>query len=75
MEKNDRETILKTLKSNIQLKRLYEQHLAIEQKLTRLGNRTFLTPSEEMESKRLKKVKLHGVDRMMSMISESSLSL
>lgn len=69
MEKSDRELIMKCIASNIELKRLYSQHLALEKKLSKLSNRTFLTASEEMETKDLKKKKLRGVDKMMTLIS------
>ena len=70
MERTDREIILEVLKTNAQLKRLYQQHVDIEKKLERLRNRIFMTPAEEIHTKHLKKVKLLGVDRMMEMISQ-----
>lgn len=71
MENIDREVILEMLKTNAQLKRLYDQHEEIERKLDSLKNRVFMTSAEEMQVRYLKKVKLHGVDRMMLMIADN----
>ncbi|MBX7139096.1 MAG: DUF465 domain-containing protein [Oligoflexia bacterium] len=68
MENADRELILKVSRSNIMLKRLYDEHVALESTLTRFQNRKFLTPQEEVEEKKLKKKKLMGVDLMMSIV-------
>lgn len=72
MELNDRETILKVIKTNSQLRRLYREHVNLEDRLTGLQRRNFLTPTEEMEIKSLKKKKLYGVDRMMAIISQQA---
>lgn len=70
MEVIDRERILDALKNNPELRRLYEEHETLEDELSRFENRTFLTVSEEIEQKKLKKLKLLGVDRMMEIISQ-----
>ena len=69
METNERELIEKESASNQQLRRLYEQHKALELKLSRFGRMSFLTPREELEEKNLKLRKLRGVEQMMQMIS------
>jgi len=69
MENRDRELIQKVLRTNIELKRLYQEHMVLEEKLNRFEKRTFLLPIEELEARSLKKKKLHGVDKMMSIIS------
>lgn len=69
MESNDREYIKKVLHSNAQLRRLYEEHQILEDRLARYGRRNFLTNAEEMEEKLLKQRKLRGVDQMMEIIS------
>jgi len=70
MERQDRERILKALEGNAELRRLYEEHETLQNELARFENRTFLTPGEEIEQKKLKKKKLMGVDRMMEIISQ-----
>lgn len=43
---------------------LREQHQTHERRLEELNNKAWLTPEEEMEAKRLKKLKLHLKDQM-----------
>ena len=71
MEKQERETIQKIVKNNEELKRLYHQHQLYEQKLDRYESRGFLTPAEQLAIRTLKKKKLSGVDRMMTILSLS----
>ena len=71
MEKQERETIQKIVKNNEELKRLYHQHQLYEQKLARYESRGFLTPAEQLAIRTLKKKKLSGVDRMMTILSLS----
>ncbi len=69
MENADRELILKVMHNNAQLKRLYEEHLQFEKKLDAFGRKKFLTSEEQVEEKKLKKLKLLGVDNMMSIVN------
>lgn len=69
MEQCDRELILLFMKSDVELRKLYERHLELEEKLDEYSNDAFTTADQEMEIKRLKKEKLIGVDRMMGIIS------
>ena len=71
MENAEREHIKKAIQSNIQLRRLYEEHLALEDKLSAFERRKFLTSEEELEAKRLKFKKLHGKEKMMAMLAEN----
>lgn len=71
MESAERELIMKAIQSNIQLRRLYEEHLALEDKLLAFERRRFLTSQEEVEAKRLKFKKLHGKEKMMAMLAEN----
>jgi uncharacterized protein YdcH (DUF465 family) len=43
---------------------LQVQHQSHEQRLQELNQKAWLTPEEEMEAKRLKKLKLHLKDQM-----------
>ena len=74
MEANDRNLILELLERDSNLKRLYLEHEELEQQLEEYNGRSFLTADEEMEEKRLKKMKLHGVDRMMAILYEHRVS-
>lgn len=69
MESRDREIVLQVMNSDVELKRLYDRHLELEEYLLQYNSRLFLTADEEMETKRLKKEKLQGVDRMMQIIN------
>jgi uncharacterized protein YdcH (DUF465 family) len=75
VEKQERETIQRIVKSNEELKRLYHQHQLYEQKLARYESRSFLTPAEQLAMRTLKKKKLSGVDRMMMILSLTDSSI
>lgn len=49
---------------SVTIEKLQLQHQDHERRLEELRSRTFLTPDEEMEEKRLKKLKLHLKDQM-----------
>jgi uncharacterized protein YdcH (DUF465 family) len=68
MEKHDEELIRTLLDSDPELKRFYEEHLELEKQLAALQHKHFLTPEEEVERKRIQKVKLAGKDRIMEIL-------
>lgn len=70
MEKRDRDLIMKFIKSDIQLRKLYEEHEWLDHRIDKLSNRRFLTVGEQVDYKRLKKQKLQGVDKMLSIVRE-----
>jgi hypothetical protein len=49
---------------SLTIEELQLEHQGHERRLEELRRRTFLTPDEEMEEKRLKKLKLHLKDEM-----------
>jgi hypothetical protein len=68
MEKRDEELIQSLLERDAELKRYYEEHIELELQLAQLQGKPFLTPEEEIEKKRIQKVKLAGKDRIMEIL-------
>ena len=52
-----------------ELRERYEEHRELEQRLEALQQRMYLSPEEELEKKRLQKLKLAGKDRIMEILS------
>ncbi len=57
------------LKGDSEFRRIYEAHRMCEKKAAKLGKKPYLTLEEEIEEKRLKKMKLEHKDRMEEMVS------
>ena len=57
------------METNEEFRRLVEQHRDYGQKLEALNSRHYLTPEEQVEEVRLKKIKLRLKDQMESMLS------
>ena len=68
MEATDRELIQKYMLTDVTLERLYREHNKLEDMISRYSTRSFLTDEEQAEVRKLKKRKLSGVDRMMSIV-------
>jgi uncharacterized protein len=64
MEKQDQELIQKYLSIDPELKRCMEEHENYERKLEEWNRRVYLPPEEEMERKKIQKLKLAGRDRI-----------
>ena len=64
MENKDLELIQRLLDSDQELARLWHEHQELEARLEALGQRPYLSPEDQVEVKRLKKLKLAGRDRM-----------
>jgi len=69
MESHERELIEKALPTNLEVKKLYKQHQEFEERLKKLGRQAFLTSTEEAEERKLKQLKLKGVERMLRLAS------
>jgi uncharacterized protein YdcH (DUF465 family) len=68
MEKHEEELIRSLLDRDAELRRYYEEHLDLERQLATLQHKHHLTPEEELECKRIQKVKLAGKDRIMEIL-------
>ena len=69
MEAKDEQLILSLVDRDPELKRLHEEHVQLEKQLAQMNHKGFLNADEEIERKRLQKVKLAGKDRMMEILS------
>jgi uncharacterized protein YdcH (DUF465 family) len=67
MEERERELIERVLAENFEVRKLYEQHREYEERLKRLGCQGYMTAAEEAEERRLKRLKLQGVERMLKL--------
>ena len=68
MEKHEEELIRSLIDNDPELRRYYEEHIELEKKLAALQHKHFLTPDEDLEKKRIQKVKLAGKDRIMEIL-------
>ena len=65
MERREEELIQQHLNHDDELKAVYEEHLQLKNKLLEYRSKHYLTLDEEMEEKRIHKLKLASKDRMM----------
>ena len=70
MEKQDQELIVTLIARDAELKDKWEEHLMLEGQLAELQKRLHLSTDEEVEKKRLQKLKLAGKDRIMEILSK-----
>ena len=59
------------LDSNPRFRMLYEEHMIFEKKLSEYERKSFLSPQEELEQSKVKKMKLVGKDEMEQMIGSA----
>ncbi|MDH4183690.1 MAG: YdcH family protein [Nitrospinota bacterium] len=59
------------LKENDEYRKLHQEHAHYEEALEKLDQKKFLTPEDDLEFKRLKKLKLAGKDRMEQIRAEA----
>jgi uncharacterized protein len=69
MEKKDEELIRTLLERDPELRQYYEEHVDLEQRLEVFQQKLYLTSEEELERKRLQKLKLAGKDKIMEILS------
>ena len=69
MEKKDEELIQTLLEREPDLRRYYEEHVDLERRLGAYQQKVYLSPDEELEKRRLQKLKLAGKDRIMEILS------
>jgi uncharacterized protein YdcH (DUF465 family) len=69
MEKREEELIVSLADRVPELQALYGEHIELKKRLEKLNHKHYLTPEEEVEKKRLQKLKLAGKDRMMAILA------
>lgn len=70
MEAKDEQLILSLVNRDRDLKRFYDEHVQLEKRLAQINHKGFLNQEEEVERKRLQKMKLAGKDRMMEILTK-----
>jgi len=70
MEKRDQEIIERHLASDPELKQCMEKHEEYERKLEEWNRRVYLSPEEEIERKKIQKLKLAGRDRIETLLAK-----
>jgi uncharacterized protein YdcH (DUF465 family) len=68
MDKGEEEFIVSLLDKDPELRQYYEEHQALEKKLQEYQHKPHLSPPEEVEKKRLQKLKLAGKDKIMEIL-------
>jgi len=69
MEEKDEALIQTLLEREPELRQYYEEHVDLERRLGAFQQKHYLTPEEEVERKRLQKLKLAGKDKIMEILS------
>jgi uncharacterized protein YdcH (DUF465 family) len=70
MEEREERMIASVLDKDPELRRYYKEHLEYEKLLAGLSDRGHLSPKEEMEKKRIQKLKLVGKDKIMQILGK-----
>ncbi|HVP07738.1 MAG TPA: hypothetical protein VMS71_07845 [Candidatus Acidoferrum sp.] len=68
MELKEEHAIVSLLDKDPELRKFYEEHRELEKQLAEYQNKHHLTAAEEVEMKRIQKLKLVGKDRMMEIL-------
>lgn len=70
MEKWDEELVARLLPRSEELRQYIEEHQHYEEQLEKFSQRPYLTTEEEMEKKRLQKLKLVGRDKIEAILAK-----
>lgn len=68
MEQKEEELIHQYVTNDEELKALYEEHLDLKRQLESFRLKHYLTVEEEIEQKRIQKLKLASKDRIMELL-------
>ncbi len=70
MEAKEEQVIVSLLDKDPELKKYYEEHQELEKKLLEYHHRHHLSADEEVEMKRIQKLKLIGKDKIMQILGK-----
>ena len=70
MESREELAIVSLLDKDPELKKYYDEHRELEKKLSEFQHKHHLSPEEEVEMKRIQKLKLVGKDKMMEILGK-----
>ncbi len=70
MAENDMDLIQRLSEENPRFRKLHEEHLLFEKQLQELDDRAYLTPEEDLERKKIQKLKLAGKDEMETILRD-----
>lgn len=62
------------VKSNVTFKKLFEKHRDLDSRLRDMDKKVYLTPEQQTEISRLKKLKLRNKDQMEAILSQHASS-
>lgn len=66
----DDEIVEQAKRENMEFCHLWKEHLGLEENLEKLNKLRFPSPEEELERKRIQKLKLRGKDRMIEILKQ-----
>ena len=69
MEKRDKELIESLMERDPELRKYYLEHADLERQLSAFNGKPHLSTDEEIERKRLQKLKLAGKDKIMEILA------
>lgn len=70
MAEYDLELIQRLSEENPRFRKLHEEHILFEKKLQEFEEMTYLSDDEDLERKKIKKLKLAGKEEMESILEE-----
>lgn len=70
MAENEMDLIQRLSEENPRFRKLHEEHILFEKKLQEYEEMTYISDDEEMEIKKIKKLKLAGKEEMEAMLNE-----
>ncbi len=70
MTEIDQSLTQQLFEENPRFRTLHEQHLLYEKQLQELDDRVYLTPEDELDRKKIQKLKLAGKDEMEHLLRE-----